>query len=88
MHWMREVVAPSIVPAIARASTVFAVPGTSSSRTWPPHVERREDELDLLALAVDDGLDVVEESRSDVDRGGEAVGFLRTLDPGLHGPRS
>ena len=30
--------APRIEPAIARASTVFAVPGTSSSRAWPPHM--------------------------------------------------
>ena len=36
MHWMRENDAPSTLPAIARASTVFAVPGTSSSSTWPP----------------------------------------------------
>src|SRR2546430_861874 len=33
---MREGVAPSIDWAIARARTVFAVPGTSSKRTWPP----------------------------------------------------
>ncbi len=38
VHWIREGVAPSMVPAIARASTVFAVPGTSSSRTCPPQV--------------------------------------------------
>ena len=36
MHWIRENAAPSTLPAIARASTVFAVPGTSSSSTWPP----------------------------------------------------
>ena len=36
VHWMRAFVAPSTLPAIARASTVFAVPGTSSRRTWPP----------------------------------------------------
>jgi hypothetical protein len=35
VHWMREQTAPSIVPAIARARIVFAVPGTSSKRTWP-----------------------------------------------------
>ena len=35
MHWIREVVAPSIDRAMARASTVLAVPGTSSSRTCP-----------------------------------------------------
>ncbi len=38
VHWMREVVAPSTVPAMARARTVFAVPGTSSRRTCPPHM--------------------------------------------------
>ena len=38
VHWMREVTAPSIERAIVRASTVFPVPGTSSSRTCPPQV--------------------------------------------------
>src|SRR4051812_31966587 len=33
---MRCETAPWMLPAIARASTVFAVPGTSSKRTWPP----------------------------------------------------
>ncbi len=33
VHWMRLAAAPSMLPAIARASTVFAVPGTSSSST-------------------------------------------------------
>ena len=33
VHWIREECAPSIDCAIARASTVFAVPGTSSSST-------------------------------------------------------
>ena len=37
MHWIREACEPSIDCAIARASTVFAVPGTSSSSTCPPH---------------------------------------------------
>src|SRR5207249_10558766 len=32
---MREWTPPSMLPAIARARTVFAVPGTSSKRTWP-----------------------------------------------------
>ena len=36
VHWIREETAPSIDCAIARASTVFAVPGTSSRSTWPP----------------------------------------------------
>ena len=38
VHWIREIVTPSMLPPIARASTVFAVPGTSSSSTWPPHI--------------------------------------------------
>ena len=46
--------------------------------------ERRDDELDLLALAVDDGLDVVQQARGDVDCRAEAIRFLRALDPGLH----
>jgi hypothetical protein len=36
VHWMRVETAPSMLPASARASTVFAVPGTSSSSTCPP----------------------------------------------------
>ena len=35
MHWMRVPIAPSIDWETARASTVFAVPGTSSKSTWP-----------------------------------------------------
>ncbi len=77
VHWMRDGVAPSMVPAIARASTVFAVPGTSSRSTCPPQVERGEDELDLLALAVDDRLDVVEEAVGDLARAREALGAVR-----------
>ena len=38
VHWTREEIEPSIEPAIARASTVFAVPGTSSKSTWPSHM--------------------------------------------------
>ncbi len=38
VHWMRVEWAPWIDPAIARASTVFAVPGTSSSSACPPHM--------------------------------------------------
>ena len=44
--------------------------------------QRGEDELDLLALAVDDRLDVVEQPRRDVDRGREALGlFLARSTP-------
>ena len=35
MNWMRELV-PCTVLAIDLASTVLPVPGTSSSRRWPP----------------------------------------------------
>ncbi len=38
VHWMREDCAPWIDCAIARASTVFAVPGTSSRSACPPHI--------------------------------------------------
>ena len=36
VHWIRAKLAPSTLCAIARARIVFAVPGTSSSRTCPP----------------------------------------------------
>ena len=51
VHWTRAKTASSMLRAIARASTVLPVPGTSSNRTWPWQVERGEDEPDLLALA-------------------------------------
>ena len=35
VHWMRPTAAPSIEALSERASIVFAVPGTSSNRTWP-----------------------------------------------------
>ncbi len=38
VHWILVIETPSMLPPIARASTVFAVPGTSSSSTWPPHI--------------------------------------------------
>ena len=62
VHWIRETVAPSTEPASARASTVFAVPGTSSSRTWPLAGECGEHEPDLLVLALDDRRDVLGET--------------------------
>ena len=58
VHWMRETVAPSIEPASARASTVFAVPGTSSSSTCPLQASAARIEPDLLVLALDDRGDV------------------------------
>jgi len=57
----------------------------------PAAHERRDDELDLLALAVDNGLDVVEQARGDVDRPREAFRVRRHLDVRLlrlHGARS
>ena len=63
VHWIRAVVAPSIERAIARASTVLAVPGTSSRRTCPSQSSAQSDELDLIALADHDVLDVVEQRR-------------------------
>ena len=38
VHWIREESAPPMLVAIARAKTVFAVPGMSSSRTCPPEI--------------------------------------------------
>ena len=35
VHWIRDETEPSMLPASARARIVFAVPGTSSSSTWP-----------------------------------------------------
>src|SRR5206468_8349280 len=37
VHWIRACFAPSTLRAIALASTVLAVPGTSSKSTWPLH---------------------------------------------------
>jgi hypothetical protein len=39
VHWMRDTDASSMLPARARASTVLAVPGTSSRSTWPPQAK-------------------------------------------------
>jgi hypothetical protein len=51
----------------------------------PAARERRQDELDLLPLAVDDVLDVVEEARRDRARPSEALGVTLALDDGgLH----
>src|SRR3954470_1523931 len=47
---MREVEAPSTDCAIARASTVLAVPGTSSKSTWPSQAIAARTRLILLRL--------------------------------------
>ena len=65
MHWIRAVVAPSIERAIARASTVLAVPGNVVEQDVPLAEERADDELDLAALAEHDALDVVEQRLQD-----------------------
>jgi hypothetical protein len=38
--------------------------------------QRSDDELQLFALAIDDGLDVVEQARRDVDGAGKALLYL------------
>jgi hypothetical protein len=50
VHWMREGDAPEIVWAIARASTVLAVPGTSSNRTCPPQIMAAKTSLTSFRL--------------------------------------
>ena len=72
--------APSTLPAIARASTVFAVPGTSSRRTWPPQMSAVGTSL-IVPLAVDDGLDVGDETVGDLARAKSCASSLRTQDP-------
>jgi len=42
---MRDACAPEIDLAIERASTVFAVPGTSSSSTWPRQMRAQSTSL-------------------------------------------
>ena len=69
VHWIRENSMPSTLAAIARARIVFAVPGTSSSSTWPPATSADEHQPDLLALAVDDRLEVVDQAPPDPDDG-------------------
>ena len=77
VHWMRDGAAPvDRLPAIARASTVLAVPGTSSKQHVPAADHGGEDELDLVSLAVDDGLDVLQEP---IRRRGRALEQVRPL---------
>ena len=58
VNWMRVFV-PCTDCAIARASEVLPVPGTSSSSTWPSLSIAVEDQLDDMALAEDRPLHVV-----------------------------
>ncbi len=77
VHWIREIV--DAVDAAADRAGEHRL--RRAGHVLEQHVaaahQRGEDELDLLALAVDDRLDVVEQARRDVDRGAEAIGFLR-----------
>ena len=57
-----------MLPAIARARIVFAVPGHVLEQDVAAADERREHEPDLLALAVDDGLEVREQPPGDLVR--------------------
>ena len=61
MHCTRDAMAPSIEPAIERASTVFAVPGTSSKRTCPRQVSAASTSLIRSRLPANDRLDVREQ---------------------------
>ena len=58
VHWIRLATAPSMLPAIARASTVLAVPGDVLEQHVTARRERGDHERDRLALAEHDGLDV------------------------------
>ena len=68
MHWIREKTTPSMLPAIARARIVFAVPGHVLEQDVAAADERSEHEPDLLALPVHDRLDVREQPPGDLLR--------------------
>ena len=61
MHWMRDVVVPSIVCDCAGEHGLGRA-GNVLEEHMAPTQHRGEDELDLLALAVHDRLDVVREA--------------------------
>ena len=60
VNWMRANRMP-VTCANERAVSVLASPGTSSSRTWPSARSPSEDELQLVALADDRALDLVDD---------------------------
>ncbi len=62
MHWMRDGVAPSIDCCDRAREHRLGRPGDVLEEHVAAARERGEDELDLLALAVDDRLDVVREA--------------------------
>ena len=68
MHWTRANTESSIERAIARASTVLPVPGTSSKSTWPWQASAAMTSLISSCLPAQDELDVRREARR--DRGG------------------
>ena len=63
VHWMREKVAPSTLPAIARGEHRLRRSGHVLEQHVPAADECGEDELDLLRLAANDRLDVREQQR-------------------------
>ena len=81
VHWMRVPTAPSTLCAIARASTVFAVPGDVLEEHVATRRERGEHEPDLLALPVDDRLHVREQACGDVDGAFEPDADRLLVDP-------
>ena len=88
VHWIRD--GTDALDAAADRAREHGLRGAGD--VLEQHVaaahERGQDELDLVALAVDDRLDVVEQARRDVDRGREAIRFLGAFDPRLHRPGS
>ena len=82
MHWMRDDCAPSDrLRDRAREHRLRRAGDVLEERVAAAH-EGRDDELDLLALAVDDGLDVVEEPLGDVVGGTQLVS-AHAQPPGL-----
>ena len=62
MHWIREVVAPSIDSGDGAGQHRFRGSGNVFEENVPAREQGGEHELDLLALAVHDRLDVVEQA--------------------------
>ena len=65
VNWTRLKPSP-LASANERAVSVFARPGTSSSRTWPSARMPSRIELELLALADDGALDLVDEAGAEL----------------------
>ena len=73
VNWIR-LKPTSRIRAIELTISVLARPGTPTSRTWPAGEDRRQDQLDHLALADDD---LVQFGDHDVARVSEFVEELR-----------